>query len=348
MSQPTTIRGVYYPPRSSQSQAITLDVINHQVIASEPQNEQTVFTLPLSEVTLSPALAKIPREFMLANGAKIMLLAGQDLSLLQQQSRLSDTLLHNLEQHKRLWLVSLIMVPLCFYALTLYAIPAFARTLVNWLPEQVKYQIDNQSMLVLDQSMLAPSQLALASKAKISEQWNSLLPKINTQHRQFKLLFRSSPSLTANAFALPGGTVVINDQLVNLLASTPDALLAVLLHEIGHVEHNHGLQLATESIATSLLLTYFFGDFNELAEYVSGSALTLIQNNFSRDFERAADDYATTKLIALGVSPEAFAIAMRKLAADDDTDNSTITSYLSSHPLIEERINRALAKQNKH
>ncbi|GLX79775.1 peptidase M48 [Thalassotalea insulae] len=345
MTKYSTIRGVYYAPRSSKSQNIKIDIVNEQAIVADEVNEQKVAVIPLSEITLTPALGAIPREFMLENGAKVMLFAEQDISPLQHNIRPIDGLLHYLEQHRKVWLISLILIPICFYALSAYAIPAFAQSVVSWLPEEVKYEIDKQSMLVLDKSMLAPSQLSLNTKARISEQWNNLIPQINTQHQQFKLLFRSGKSFGANAFGLPGGTVVISDQLVDLLAQTPDAVLAVLLHEIGHVEYNHGLQLATESIATSLLLTYFLGDLNELAEYFSGAALTLIQNNFSRELERAADDYATTKLLELGISPQAFAVAMSKLAKNSPEKDDLLLHYLSSHPLVEERISNALKKK---
>ena len=52
--------------------------------------------------------------------------------------------------------------------------------------------------------------------------------------------------------------MVVTDELVTLLADKPDALLAVLLHEAGHVQHQHGLKLLAQSTATTMLLALIF------------------------------------------------------------------------------------------
>ena len=94
------------------------------------------------------------------------------------------------------------------------------------------------------------------------------------------------------------------------------------------------------------MLTYFFGDISGLAEYVSGTAVALLQNRFSRDLEREADDYSTTKLVELGISPQAFADAMTKLSSDKDEESGFLQRYLSSHPLLEDRVRKALEPRN--
>ncbi|WP_448569539.1 M48 family metallopeptidase [Thalassotalea ganghwensis] len=336
------IKGVYHTPASSISQQVVLDVIGESVLIKDAISKTLLLTLPLSTIKLSPAIGSIPREFSLEDGAKVVILADENLERLSRNQSKTNNLLHAIEQHRTLWLVSLLLIPICIYMLTAHLIPAAAHSVVKWLPEPVKYQIDNQSMSILEKSLLTQSHLSLDTKAKVSHQWNELVSIVRTNHQQYKLLFRNSHTLGANAFALPGGTVVITDQFVNLLKDSPDAIVAVLLHEIGHVEHNHGLQLMTESIATSLMLTYFLGDLNDLAEVVSGTALTLIQNSFSRDLERQADSYARDKLIELGKSPAALAIALKRISEDSEVQDHLINEYLSSHPLLEERLKNAL------
>lgn len=51
----------------------------------------------------------------------------------------------------------------------------------------------------------------------------------------------------------PGGTIVVTDQLVRLAARKED-MLAVLAHEIGHVEGRHPLRLVLHSSAAAALL----------------------------------------------------------------------------------------------
>ena len=59
---------------------------------------------------------------------------------------------------------------------------------------------------------------------------------------------------TPNAFALPGGRIVIFRGLIDF-AKSPDEVSGVLAHEFGHVVHRHG----TKGILESLGLAFFFG-----------------------------------------------------------------------------------------
>ncbi|OYU72188.1 MAG: hypothetical protein CFE45_40815, partial [Burkholderiales bacterium PBB5] len=47
----------------------------------------------------------------------------------------------------------------------------------------------------------------------------------------------------ANALALPGGTLIVTDAMVRLLADRPDVLVGVFGHELGHLQHRHGMRL---------------------------------------------------------------------------------------------------------
>lgn len=52
-----------------------------------------------------------------------------------------------------------------------------------------------------------------------------------------------APQIGANAFALPDGTLVVTDELVELAGDNDDEVLAVLAHELGHIHERHGLRL---------------------------------------------------------------------------------------------------------
>ena len=118
-----------------------------------------------------------------------------------------------------------------------------------------------------------------------------------------------------NAFAAPGGLIFITRGLLRCCRSE-DAVAAVLAHEIGHVEHKHGLQAIKKSRITSALITIGtesvknFGD-KELAnltktfeDSISDITTTLINNGYSRSFERQADLSAVIILKRVGYNPE--------------------------------------------
>jgi Zn-dependent protease with chaperone function len=137
--------------------------------------------------------------------------------------------------------------------------------------------------------------------------------------------------------------VVVTDQLLTLIDNDADLLQAILLHEIGHVEHRHSMRLIAETLATSLAIDYFFGDLGGMIEVFAGLSNTIMQNQFSQKLEWEADNFALKQLDALDLDKESFALAMEKLAATLPEDVSEYEVFLQSHPSIKERIENARA-----
>lgn len=117
-----------------------------------------------------------------------------------------------------------------------------------------------------------------------------------------------------NALSAPGGLIFITRGLLRCCRNE-DAVAAVLAHEIGHVEYKHGLQAIKKSRITTALITIgtesaknFGGkDLATLTKTFEGSisdiTSTLINNGYSRNFERQADLAAVTILKRVGYDP---------------------------------------------
>jgi predicted Zn-dependent protease len=157
----------------------------------------------------------------------------------------------------------------------------------------------------------------------------------------YKLEFRNAPAFGANAFALPGGTIVITDNMVKL-AQSPEEALAVLAHEIGHVELRHTLRSVLQNSAVAILAATITSDAASLSVAVAGLPVLLVNTKYSRDFESAADEYAFTLLKEKGYSPAAFASIMERLSKGHSEVENKL-AYISSHPVTAERIKRARA-----
>ncbi len=116
------------------------------------------------------------------------------------------------------------------------------------------------------------------------------------------------------AFAAPGGLIFVTRGMIRC-CKHEDALAAVLAHEIGHIQGKHGLQAIKKSRVTTALTTLAlegaksFGK-KELAELtstfegsISDITSTLVNNGYSRSFERDADMAAVSILQAVGYDP---------------------------------------------
>ncbi len=163
----------------------------------------------------------------------------------------------------------------------------------------------------------------------------------------FKLYLANDPTL--NAFAVPGGHVVIHTGLV-LKAETPEEVLGVLAHEIAHVTERHSLRQVIGTAGLYFLVQALFGDLTGLAAIVADGGFQLLTLEFSRDHEREADDTGWEYLVAARVDPRGMISFFEKLQAEqerllgDAAGLEKTLTFLSTHPSSEERIELLTAK----
>ena len=134
-----------------------------------------------------------------------------------------------------------------------------------------------------------------------------------------------------NAIALPGGKVFLFEGLIQQ-AKSVDEVAGVLGHEIGHVRERHVMQ----SLLRQLGLSFILGGLNENVGGVFSSALS---SSYGRDAEREADSHSIKMLDNANISPIATKGFFDKLSkmTNEEEGVTTVTSYMSSHPLSSER-----------
>ena len=132
-----------------------------------------------------------------------------------------------------------------------------------------------------------------------------------------------------NAFAAPGGIVVVYAGLIDKSASAEE-LAGVLAHEIAHVELRHSLRQIVKSAGLRIILTGLSGDYAPLG----GWAAQLGELKFSRDAERAADARGLERLEEARIDPLGMLRFFEALAANTPSG----PALLSTHPATAERI----------
>ncbi len=137
----------------------------------------------------------------------------------------------------------------------------------------------------------------------------------------------------ANAFALPGGRVVL---FRGLIANAGDAseVAGVLAHEMGHVTHRHGTQAILRGLGIEVLFGLMLGDLGE--GLFGGIGATLMSLSHSREAEAEADQVALALLDHTGIGARGLAAFFERLA-EDGPDLPAALQLLSSHPSHEAR-----------
>ena len=119
-----------------------------------------------------------------------------------------------------------------------------------------------------------------------------------------------------NAFSAPGGLVMISRGMIRL-CKNEDELAAVLAHEIGHVENQHGLRAIRKGRLTSALTTLALeagknlggSELAQVTQAFEGSITditgTMMNSGYARTTEFQADKSAVSIMTACGYNPAA-------------------------------------------
>jgi beta-barrel assembly-enhancing protease len=149
-----------------------------------------------------------------------------------------------------------------------------------------------------------------------------------------------------NAFATPSGLIFVTRGMLRCCEREGE-LAAILAHEVGHVQHRHGMQSIEKGRVTEALTvigleatkTFAQSDIASLTSTFEGSindiATTMIGSGYSRSFEAEADQAAVTILGRVGYDP---ASLIRMLEIMDSRLKPGGIDFAKTHPSPRARI----------
>lgn len=140
-----------------------------------------------------------------------------------------------------------------------------------------------------------------------------------------------------NAFALPGGFIVVYTGLIRSVRE-PDQLAGVLAHEMAHVSERHGMRRIAQSVGVIAIVQLMFGDLSGLAAIAVEVLREGAINSYSRDQEREADRVGVKTLARARVDPVALAEFFALLEKKGASALGGAVAWLGTHPELAERI----------
>jgi Zn-dependent protease with chaperone function len=337
----TTLEGCYFDGARPVAIPARLDFDRRAVrLKAERVAESVTGDFTADQLKVSARIGTSERFIALPNGGQFLCADNAFLDTLPQESP-SEGLVAWLEQR---WKVALGCVVLVFAMLLsgyVFGLPAAAKYLAARIPFRTESSLGAQAISWLDDNgWLKPTKLAPNRQKEIYKGFEGLYQGLPFEEH-YHLHFRSSDFIGPNAFAFPGGAIVITDKMIETAATT-DEVMAVLAHEIAHVEQRHTLRNIMQSSAIGLIAATVTADAATLSGAIAGLPMMLAQTKYSRRFEAEADDYAFNLLKQKGYSPEAFADLMERLSKDHPQRRGPMT-WIATHPATSQRVEKARA-----
>ena len=153
--------------------------------------------------------------------------------------------------------------------------------------------------------------------------------------------FAAVQSETINAFAAPGGTILVTRGMLNHVSNEAE-LACVLGHEIGHVTRRHHIAVLEKSLlvaagASALSVTSKSGGSDGYRKLLIGESKEIFSRRLDRSAEREADEDGVLLAARAGYDPAACLNFMQRLASlKAETD--ALAALYKTHPTARERV----------
>ena len=170
--------------------------------------------------------------------------------------------------------------------------------------------------------------------AAVSRVAARLLQTIPNSPYQFQVTVVADPRV--NAFALPGGRIVVLSGLV-AASESPDELAGVLAHEIQHVLRRHGLNGLIRKLGVQVIFLIALSGRGAAADALKNVAPGLLNLRFSRAQEAEADRGGLELLLASNVPPTGMINFFRR-QSKDESGTARALNFASDHPTSQHRL----------
>lgn len=330
------IAGHYMSGKTSLAIPAKLHLEGKEIIVFDQDQNQLV-RANLHEIIISDRLGNIPRKVSFPDSSHF---ETKENDLFEKQLLLhgkSGSLLHRLEGKLHYIILSILLTVMSVLAFLMVGLPYASVIVANGLPSDLLDQASKSTLYTMDKFALGPSRLSQQRQDEINTMVRNSMPK--NEHNYYRILFRQGKELGANAFALPDGSIIFTDELIELLESEEE-IFAVFAHELGHVVERHSLRQILQSSVLLIFSYLVIGEATDgVLELTNALPALLMSSSYSRKFESEADDFAIALLKKLKIPAYHLGDALEKLSHSHSEADGI--KYLQTHPPTEERIRKS-------
>jgi len=159
--------------------------------------------------------------------------------------------------------------------------------------------------------------------------------------------FHIARSEEPNAFALPGGHIVVNTGLLRLADDAE--LLGVIAHESAHITRKHHARKLIAAAGPFIIFGTFLHSHNGLMNLIGEGSELILAQGFSQEYEMEADETGWNYLVQANLDPRGMIGIFKKFKAEEVREhlNAGMPQALQSHPALDKRIGRLESKWKK-
>ena len=171
----------------------------------------------------------------------------------------------------------------------------------------------------------------------VEEMTQRLAEQIPNNRYKFQVTVVKSD--VVNAFALPGGYVVVFTGLMKK-ADSGEEVAGVLGHELNHVLQRHGMERIVKNLGVMAVVAIIVGDQQGLIGLMRQVGVELLTLKFDRAQEMEADLTGLQLVYRAKIDPNGMITFFQKLSEKDEGR----LEWLSTHPMSSARADRLKAE----
>ncbi len=303
---------VWFDGKSSRRTQVRMMVVGDEVrvIAPDADGEKTLASAARGSLRIPSRIGRTPYRVEFPDGG---LAICSDAPVLERMLGLDahGHWLPRLERASAFVVVALFGLVAAMYFAYQRVIPTAAAFAAERIPRESEDALGDIALDSLERFGFKTARMSDEEQASIQADFDELARAAGLSD-VVSLQFRAAPP---NAFALPGGTIIVTDPLALLFRNDRRMLRAVLAHEMGHQAHRDSLRHILAGSFSAVVMGAVAGDVSGVAALTVTVPTLTTTLHYTRTVEAEADAYAFDLLKKTGVSPKDFADAMRSLRA---------------------------------